>query len=292
MRADIAAFWERTRGELDKVPIDAVVTPAPEQSAREYNTWGVVMRSFGDIKVRAWWSVPKDLPPGRGLPCIISIPGYAGTRPIQSTLLDLGYAVLNIYPRAQGESIAEWDLAAKNKLTYKPEDKEEYYYRGCYMDLIRAVDFVLTRPEVDPSRIGAWGRSQGGGLAIALAALDHRINAAVGEEAFLSNFPLAAKVGASPYTELANYLEQHAEQRDALLANLEFFDPMNLSDAVRCPTLMNIGLKDPTCPYDTVFPTFANIPGLKSLIVYPDLAHDTCTDFNVHALNWLKRYIG
>ena len=92
------------------------------------------------------------------------------------------------------------------------------------------------------------GPEPGGGLAIALAALDHRINAAVGEEAFLSNFPLAAKVGASPYTELANYLEQHAEQRDALLANLEFFDPMNLSDAVRCPTLMNIGLKTPLAP--------------------------------------------
>lgn len=292
MRADIASFWQRTRSELDRVPMNAEATPAPEQSAREYDTWRVVLDTFGGIKIRAWFSAPKDAAPGRRFPVIVSIPGYVGTRPIQSMLLNLGYAVLNLYPRAQGESIPEWDLDHGTKITYHLEDKERYYYRGCYMDLIRGVDFLMTRSEVDTERIAAWGRSQGGGLSLALAALDKRIKVSVAEEAFLSNFPVAAAGGGSPYTQLRDYLEQHPADRAAIMANLEYFDPMNLVDAIECPVLMNVGMKDVTVTYDTIAPTFANIKSIKGLLVYPDLAHDTCSDFNLQALNWLKRYVG
>jgi len=43
------------------------------------------------------------------------------------------------------------------------------------MDCIRAVDFLTSRPEIDKSRIGVEGGSQGGGLSSAAAALDQRI---------------------------------------------------------------------------------------------------------------------
>src|SRR5207302_7905928 len=48
-----------------------------------------------------------------------------------------------------------------------------------FWDDIRTVDYLLTRPEVDPKRIGCVGLSVGGLRAWHLAALDERIKAAV-----------------------------------------------------------------------------------------------------------------
>ena len=41
-------------------------------------------------------------------------------------------------------------------------DRDSFYYRGAFMDLIRAIDFVCTLPEVDQRYIFAEGGSQGG----------------------------------------------------------------------------------------------------------------------------------
>jgi hypothetical protein len=46
-------------------------------------------------------------------------------------------------------------------------------------DGIRAIDYALTRPDVDPARIAAMGISGGGLNTLFLAALDERVKAAV-----------------------------------------------------------------------------------------------------------------
>ena len=47
-----------------------------------------------------------------------------------------------------------------------------------FWDDMRTVDYLLTRPEVDPRRIGCQGVSMGGYRSLFLAALDARIRAA------------------------------------------------------------------------------------------------------------------
>ncbi len=47
-----------------------------------------------------------------------------------------------------------------------------------------------------------------------------------------------------------------------------------------------------TCPYRTVMPVFERISGPKAIHIYPDLDHSPCTDFNAHAMSWLRRYLG
>lgn len=57
-----------------------------------------------------------------------------------------------------------------------------------FWDDIRTVDYLLTRPEVDPKRIGCVGLSIGGLRACHLAALDERIQAAV-VVGWMASFP-------------------------------------------------------------------------------------------------------
>lgn len=54
-------------------------------------------------------------------------------------------------------------------------------------DGIRAVDYLMTRKEVDPKRIGITGRSGGGTQSSYIAAFDERINASAPEN-YITNF--------------------------------------------------------------------------------------------------------
>ena len=103
------------------------------------------------------------------------------------------------------------------------------------------------------------------------AALDPRLLAAVAEEPFLCNFPVSIDITARPYQELSGYAAHNPDQRRRILETLAYFDPLNLAQRISCPTLVNIGMKDETCPYPTIMPVFEQIPCVKALYVYPDL---------------------
>ncbi len=68
------------------------------------------------------------------------------------------------------------------------------YVAGCtwsgvmFWDDIRTVDYLVTRPDVDPARIGCVGLSVGGLRSLHLAALDERIRAAV-VVGWMASFP-------------------------------------------------------------------------------------------------------
>ena len=289
---DLSRFWEGTIEQLKKTEMRASVDESPEQCGREFKTYQVAMDSFQGRRIRSWYSAPNDPPPNGQFPAVLAVPGYGGTKPIPTHLVLNGFIVLTLYPRGQGESIKGWQLEYGTKLTYHLEDKDEFYYRGAYMDCIRGLAFIGSQPEVDPRRLGMWSRSQGGGFTLATASLDSRLKVAVAEEPFLCNYPVSVNITSSPYCELRDYLAQHPEQRSQALETLSYFDCLNLVDRIECPTLVDIGMKDETCPYETIIPAFDRISGPKALHIYPELTHSPSTDFNAHAMSWLRRYLG
>ena len=290
--ADLNEFWQRTIEELGNTDPDAQLEELEEQSHREFTTYGVKLQSFQGQRIRAWYSVPNHQPAGGKFPAVLAVPGYGGGKPVPAHIVLMGYAVLTLYPRGQGESLQEWQVDHGTKITWNIQDKEKYYYRSAYMDCLRGMDFLSSRDEVDASRIGMWSRSQGGGFTLATAALDHRVKAAVAEEPFLCSYPESIKLTTSPYSELNDYVTQHPEQRERALTTLSYFDCVNLVADIECPTLVNIGMKDETCPYHTIMPAFEGIRAPKALHIYPELTHSACADFNSHAMAWLGRYVG
>jgi cephalosporin-C deacetylase len=295
---EIRKFWEETRAALAKVDMDAKVEPVQESDVftmegriKTRTISRVILSSFEGRRIRAWYTVPAGEPPSRGWPAIMEVPGYGGILPLPMHLVQYGYATLSLYPRSQGESLQEWEIEHGTRLIYHVTDRERYYYRGAYMDCVRGIDFLHSRPEVDASRIGVWGFSQGGGLSLATAALDHRVSAAVAGVPWLCNFPVAAEITTAPYVELHEYLQAHPEQRHQALTTLAYFDQLNLADAIACPTLLGSASIDEVHPLRTVMPVFEKIRTMKSIIVYPDLEHEYRTDFTAHGKAWMDRYL-
>ena len=287
---DIKTFWETTKKELSNIPINASIKENPEKSNREYTTYDIELTSFNNDLIAGWYSVPNHVG-NQKLPGILAVPGYGGIKEIPTILPSTGFVVLTLFPRAQGLSEKYWKLETTTKLTHHIDDKSKYYYRGAYMDCIRGIDFLSEQSDVDANKIGMWSRSQGGGFTLAAASLDDRIKAAVAEEPFLCHYELSKTLDSRPYVELKEYFENNPSQEAKSMETLKYFDPINLVQWITCPTLVNAGSKDPVCPLETIQPVFNNIPTIKSLLVYPELPHSPCADFNKQALNWLNTHL-
>lgn len=126
---------------------------------------------------------------------------YEG-RPTATALVRRGYVVITIDAFMFGERRAVIDAALPSgwdRTKYSLEDvrtlnlqcraRESTLVKGLtlagatwpgivFWDDVRTVDYLLTRPEVDPARIGCQGVSMGGYRSLFLAALDPRISAA------------------------------------------------------------------------------------------------------------------
>jgi dienelactone hydrolase len=124
-------------------------------------------------------------------PCGHSTVGKAeGTYQIlHANLAKRGYVVLTYDPVGQGERSQFWD-AARGRSRFNLGCGEHavlgnpLYLLGTSLaryriwDGLRAFDYLASRPEVDPSRIGCAGNSGGGTLTAYLAALEPRLAAA------------------------------------------------------------------------------------------------------------------
>lgn len=294
----IREFWAQTRAALDGVPLDAKLEPAETQDPLllegAIKTWSaqrVTMSSFEGRRIRAWYTLPAGQPPAHGWPAILEVPGYGGVLALPLSYVQYGYAVLTLFPRGQGESLHEWQIDHDTRVTYNVTDRERYYYRGAYMDCVRGVDFLSSRPEVDSDRIGVLGFSQGGGLSLATAALDRRIKASVAGVPWLCNFPVACDSTTPPYSELRDYLTRHPEQREQALATLQYFDQLSLAGEITAPTLVAGAQVDEVHHLRTIMPVFEKIRPQKSIVIYPDTEHGYRADFANHAKAWFDRYL-
>jgi cephalosporin-C deacetylase len=287
---EIDAFWAKTLERARKEPLEAQVEPVLEPLP--FYKFRVTYRSLDGVKVRALLGLPiaGESAAGRRFPAIVTAPGYGGTE--QGAMLadcQRGYVVLQVYPRGQGESASLWPLGGRDKLTWNVERPEGYYYQGAYVDVIRAIDYLVSRPDVDPDRLGAMGTSQGGGIVLAVASLDTRIRAVTAHVPFLCNLRQSAQIDEAIARKL---LLRHNALTPAKLRTLDFFDPVNLVRRLKAPVLMSAGGKDGGCPASSIRSVFDNATGIKSLVYYPDLPHTSCSDFYKMSWEWLGRHLG
>jgi dienelactone hydrolase len=115
-------------------------------------------------------------------------------------------------------------------------------------NLRAAVDYIEGEPDVDPDRIGLWGTSFGGGVAVHLAANDRRVKALAVQVPAIA--PLRGPVADYARRRAidtargdAPAIPQGIDEIPNLagtphLASLAHFDPMSQLDRLRAPTVI------------------------------------------------------
>jgi len=295
---DFTAFWSETLAAASEIPLDPQIEPT------EYPADGLTIArasysGWDGARVQCWYLRPAA--PGI-YPGIVFYHGYSGNR---GSIYDFlgwasqGYAVLTVDCRGQNGDTSDPTVYPSGHstgwMTLGITSRDSYYYRGVFVDCVRALDFMESRPEIDRARIGVTGISQGGGLTLAVAGLDRRPRVAMSDVPFLCNYPRALDVtDQRPYNELIDYLRSHPGQDESVFRTLSYFDVMNLAPNIACPTLVSVGLLDMICPPSTVFSAYNHIDGTKvekEIRVYSFGVHAVVGAQWEEKLRWARRYL-
>jgi len=120
------------------------------------------------------------------------------------------------------------------------------------------------------------GTSQGGGLALATAALAPELVALCHADIpFLCDIERGMDIAwERPYTELVEFLAVHPELEDTARATLRHIDNALLATRIRAPTLVSVGLRDTITPPSTVFAAYNAIGAEKDILVMPFTGHE------------------
>jgi len=272
--ADFDAFWDGVLHQGAAIPLNPEIIPDPLRTSEEVEVFQVFYTSLEHVRIAAWYCHPTRR--AERTPAMLLLPGYQADPPIPKEWARKGYCALSVAPRGKLRSNRQFNPGYPNLLTYNIVDRHTYAYRGFYVDAWRGIDFLLSRPEVDPTRLGVTGSSQGGGLTITTAAMRPEIRAAAAGAPYLCGFLDAIELTHTyPYEEINDFLRLHPESRHAVEETVAYFDGINFADKITCPIIVNIGLQDNVCPPETGYALFNRIRATaKRLYPYDGHGHD------------------
>ena len=269
---DFDQFWGKVKKELAAVPLESKLEPDPAHTDANVACYKVSYLSLGRIRIHARYCRPMGAGP---FPAALISPWYAqGAIPPPVDPPKRGIAAL--WYQARGFDVDQSSYPIENSwyVLSGIEDPKTFVYRGMVAHALRGLEFLASRPEVDAKRLAVMGASQGGGLSLLAAALDRRVAAAAADFPFLSDWEGSMARAQPPYAEVKKYISDRPDRRESVLKTLRYFDALNAAPRITAPVLINVGLKDRTCPPEGVKKVFAAVASPdKTLKEYPTADH-------------------
>lgn len=155
-RPDFQQFWAKAKAELAEVPANVRLTPAPEMSGKKRDAFRCTFQSWGGDTIDAVVLIPNT--PGT-YPAQVYYNGYGG-KPWDFDP-DSRPDWVEMMTSVRGQFYSEPRNRYGDWIRYHIDDPSTYYYKGAYLDAVRALDVLENLPYVDRSRLYAEGGSQG-----------------------------------------------------------------------------------------------------------------------------------
>ncbi len=278
---DFDAFWSAQKAALAAVEPAAELVPVPAPAAAANAPAAVKLECF-DIKVAClgapvsgYLSRPVGARPG-SLPAVLTVHG-AGVRSASLAgsaawaAREGGMLALDInahgLPNGRPEAFytAQAAGALKDYRYAGRMERQQNYFTGMFLRVVRAIDFLTAQPEWDGRTLIVYGSSQGGYQALAAAGLDARVSficagvpagcdhsgAAVGR---VNGWPKLVPAGADGRPDPA--VQQTAR----------YVDAVNFAARARCQgAAVTVGYIDVTCPPTSVLAAYNALPVAKKL---------------------------
>lgn len=290
--ADFNDFWNTARAELNTIAPSFKIQKIDSLCTSKRDGFIVEMNSVNNLTIRGYYFVPKQK--GK-YPALLNLPGYGYGFENLDEFLAVEDDVIELALCVRGHGISDeiFDNKKENPGFFGHQicDKEKSAYRQIYMDCLRAVEFLVSREEVDTSKIGVLGSSQGGGLALMTAGLASKhISACAYFDPFPTDLQNHIQIRKLINVEIEGFLKFYKNSCDfeTAIKNLNYLDTMHFSKMIRCPTLYITGLMDDDCPSRIGFSAYNTIKSQKRFKIFPNDSHIGETGTKKEMMNFFK----
>lgn len=290
----LSDFWKRKKHLSDQIPIEL------KWHHEETIGSSVVVRHFsitGFTGNRVYGYVMMPLSRDQ-IPCVIHHHGYmyhGGDIREHMPFVEDGYAVITFDFRGQsGKSIDNmtYEHGDHRLMTRGIDHPDHYYMVYAYMDAYRILQMAKTLDEIDRTRLIIHGVSQGGGVALAVSALDDSVFLTLADVPSYSYLPGRLETRNGSIAEIASYVDEGKIGKEVALHTLNHIDIVHLSPWITSPVIVSTGLKDHVCPDAYFMPSYERIHTEKLIYRYPEAGHEGGGDVHLQIKRaWIKEHL-
>jgi len=259
---DFDSFWAAQKAALAKVPVKFTLTPVTTQ-AKTVDAFDAQIDGLG-APVSGYYGRPKNAQP-KSYPAILFVHGagvggsslggtYWAEREGGMLAMDINaHGLPNGKP---AEFYKQQEAGPLQNYRYIGRaDRETNYFKGMFLRLVRAIDFLTAQPEWDGKTVIVYGSSQGGFQAFAAGALDERVTfICAGVPAGCDHSGISVN-RINGWPKLVTITD--GKPNEAELQTARYFDNVNF--ARRCHAkgaAVTVGFIDTVCPPTSVYAAY------------------------------------
>jgi dienelactone hydrolase len=309
-RAKVKSIVLQSLGDLPPRPSPPKVTVVNVDRRDGWRIEKFRFHNGADSWVPGYIAIPEDGKPRH--PAILTMHGHSSTKdnmfgydPTSQNVAELlaknGYVVIGIDNYFNGERKGTGPAGALETMQRGSDQEMSLFKLNLWLGrtlwgmMLRdeqiALDYLLTRPEVDPARVGAQGMSMGSTRSWWLAAIDDRIKAVVGVACFTRYEDLIAirQLRAHGIYYFVPGILKHFDSEGvmALLAPRPFLALTGDRDAGSPPEGMR--------KLERILAQFYNLynrPENFRSVIYPETGHVYNDDMKQKMVEWFNRHLG
>lgn len=299
--ADFDAYWAAALQELNATDPRPELRPSTAIATRHAECFDLWFTGVGGARIYAKYIRPKNSGTGAKRAAVLQFHGYSAnsgewTDKLGFASEGLCYAAMD----CRGQGGRSEDSGAVKGPTLRGHiirglddpDARKLAFRQIFLDTAQLARVVMGFPEVDASRVGCCGASQGGALTLACAALEPRIKRAAPVFPFLCDYQRVwemdqAKDAYQELREFFRHFDPRHEREREIFTKLGYIDCQHLAPRIKAEVLLFTGLMDEICPPSTQFAAYNKIASKKDVVIYPDFAHETLPGQLDRTLNFM-----
>ncbi|MCU0645963.1 MAG: acetylxylan esterase [bacterium] len=296
---DFSKFWESGIAEIHSIDPE-VETVASDFQTPYAECLDLFFTGTGEARIHAKLLRPSNSQ--KPHPAILMFHGYSGSSGDWFDKLGyaaLGYTVAAMDCRGQG-GLSE-DAGGIKGNTLKghiirglDDAPDRLLYRQIFLDTVQLARVIMQMPEVDETRIGVMGASQGAALALACAALEPKVRRVASVYPFLCDYQRVWEIDLAQhaYEELQEFFRKfdplHKREQE-IFTKLGYIDVQHLCSRIQGEVLMAVGLMDTVCPPSTQFAAYNKIKSKKDMVLFPDYGHENLPGLQDYVFQFMAK---
>ena len=274
MPADFDEFWKGVRAKLDQVPFNAKLEKL-DSGDPKIELYGVTVDAGADRPVTAYLGIPVGAKP-KSHPALVNFLSWSNCDASRAAAINnakRGMIALSAswhgFPVNQPKDFYPREIRKGFHATGHIDNRDKWEFRWVYVRVLRALDYIKSRPEWDGKTLIVQGGSLAGAETATAAAFDPAVTTA------LISVPCFCEFSADRAGRKRSIPVSGAKPSDEARKTLNYFDVVNLATKIKCEVYFCTGYADELCPPSNVIAAYNNLPAgtKKEFFANPRTGH-------------------